>query len=211
MTTAIIVDQFDLSEESWQDPSRGSIRWKTLLSGDVTASEKLVCGIAIMDAGETFTLHSHPDPELYFGLEGEVDVMIDGTLHRLKPGVALFIPGNAVHGILMADQPVRWFYSFAANAFADINYTFATHAVAANANIDIEADVVGELPAADSIAAIATVDMTQIFDADAVGDIAVVDVTQTTACDGAAANSDLAIAANANTDIDAGDVGDKLA
>lgn len=125
MTAPVMVDERDLAEENWQDPSRGSIRWKTLLSGDVTASEKLVCGIAIMDTGETFALHAHPDPELYFGLEGEVDVHIDGTVHRLKPGVALFIPGNAVHGVLAADQPVRWFYTFAANTFADITYTFA--------------------------------------------------------------------------------------
>lgn len=125
MTAPVLVDEHDLPEENWQDPARGSIRWKTLLSGDVTASEKLVCGIAIMDAGDTFALHAHPDPELYFGLEGEVDVLIDGTPHRLKPGVVLFIPGNAVHGVIRADQPVRWFYTFAANAFADITYTFA--------------------------------------------------------------------------------------
>lgn len=124
MTAVVRVDQIDLPEETWQNPARGTVRWKTLLSADVTRSDTLVCGIAIMSAGETFALHHHPDPELYFGLEGEVDVQIDGSAHRLKPGVALFIPGNAVHGVLVADQPVRWFYTFAAHAFADIAYTF---------------------------------------------------------------------------------------
>ena len=125
MMAAVMVDQSDLRSETWADPRRGSVRWKTLISGDVTATEKLVCGIALMDKGETFALHSHPQPELYFGLEGEVDVMINGAAHRLKPGVALFIPGDAVHGVLAADQPVRWFYTFAADAFPDIAYTFA--------------------------------------------------------------------------------------
>lgn len=125
MTAPVLVDQSDLPEETWQDPARGGIRWKTLISGDVTASDTLVCGIAIMQPGDTFALHSHPEPELYFGIEGEVDVQIDGQNHRLKPGVALFIPGGAVHGVLVAQHPVRWFYTFAADSFPDIAYTFA--------------------------------------------------------------------------------------
>ncbi len=125
MTHPVRVDQASLSDATWDDPARGSIRWKTLISGDVTATDTLVCGIALMDKGETFALHSHPQPELYFGLEGEVDVQINGTAHRLKPGVALFIPGDAVHGVLAADQPVRWFYTFAADTFVDIAYSFA--------------------------------------------------------------------------------------
>lgn len=52
-------------------------------------------------------------------------MQINGTAHSLKPGVALFIPGDAVHGVLAADQPVRWFDTFAADAFPDIAYTFA--------------------------------------------------------------------------------------
>lgn len=125
MSAPVLVDQTDCLVETWADPVRGSIAWKTLISGDTTATDTLVCGIALMTTGDTFALHSHPQPELYFGLEGEVDVQINGITHRLKPGVALFIPGNAVHGVLVADQPVRWFYSFAADAFADIAYSFA--------------------------------------------------------------------------------------
>ena len=125
MTPAVLVDEADHPLEAWSDPARGSIRWKTLISGDVTATDTLVCGSAVMAAGETFALHSHPQPELYFGLEGAVDVLVDGITHRLKPGVALFIPGNAVHGVLRADQGVRWFYTFAADAFPEIAYSFA--------------------------------------------------------------------------------------
>ncbi len=124
MAPAISVDARDRPEDTWPDPARGRIRWKTLISGDMTATDTLVCGVAIMDTGDDFALHSHAEPELYFGLEGEVDVQVDGTPHRLKPGVALFIPGGAVHGVLNADQPVRWFYTFAADAFSDIAYSF---------------------------------------------------------------------------------------
>jgi len=120
MMKPVRVDQIDRCEETWDDPARGTLRWKTLMSAGLTETDSLVCGIALMDAGQTFALHSHPEPEIYFGLEGAVDVMIDGVAHRMTPGVALFIPGNAVHGVLSADQPVRWFYTF-----ADIAYTFA--------------------------------------------------------------------------------------
>ncbi|WP_054006053.1 cupin domain-containing protein [Cypionkella psychrotolerans] len=125
MSAPVLVDQADCPTETWADPARGKIAWKTLISGDVTNSTSIVAGIAIMAKGDTFALHSHPQPELYFGLEGEVDVQINGAAHCLKPGVALFIPGDAVHGVLAADQPVRWFYTFAADAFPDIAYTFA--------------------------------------------------------------------------------------
>jgi quercetin dioxygenase-like cupin family protein len=107
MTPPILVDQRDLTEEHWQDRAQGSIRWKSLLSGDVTIANALVCGIAIMDRDETLTLHSHAEPEVYFGIEAEVDVHSGGAGQRMKPGVALFIPSNAVHGVLAADQHVQ--------------------------------------------------------------------------------------------------------
>jgi quercetin dioxygenase-like cupin family protein len=125
MTKTVMVDQNDLPETTWQDPSRGNVRWKTLISSDVTATDSLVCGLGIMQTGDTFALHSHPQAEIYFGIEGEVDVQVNGITHRLKAGGTLFIPGHAVHGVLHADQPVRWFYAFAADSFADIPYTFA--------------------------------------------------------------------------------------
>lgn len=125
MADAVLVDANDRPEEMWQDPARGSIRWKTLISGDATPSDTLVCGIAIMAKGDHFAQHRHAEPELYFGLEGEVDVMVNGHLHRLKPGVALFIPGDALHGVPQAEQPVRWLYTFAKDAFPDIAYHFA--------------------------------------------------------------------------------------
>lgn len=124
MAQGILLSEFDRPPEYWQDPSRGSLAWKTLFSADQTASNSLVCGVAIMQSGDFFALHSHPQAEIYFGLEGEVDVYIDGRLHRLKSGSALFIPGGAVHGVPHADGPVKWFYTFAADSFDEIAYSF---------------------------------------------------------------------------------------
>ncbi len=125
MRHALSVDASNLPDHGWDDPARGTLRWKTLLSGDVTASDSLVCGIAIMKPGDHFALHRHAQPEVYFGLEGEGIVMIDGQPHRLAPGIALFIPGHALHGVPEVAAPLRWFYTFACDRFDQIHYEFA--------------------------------------------------------------------------------------
>lgn len=124
MTNPARVDERSLPDERWDDPARGTIRFRTLISAPATDTCDLVCGVALMAAGETFALHSHPQAEVYFGLEGEGQVMIDGLPHRLAPGVALYIPGGAVHGVPMAAAPLKWFYTFAADSFDQIDYHF---------------------------------------------------------------------------------------
>ncbi len=124
MPTATRVDAALLPDERWDDPARGTIRYRTLISSPATDTCSIVCGVAIMAAGDTFALHSHAEPEVYFGLEGTGEVMIDGVAHELAPGVALFIPGGAVHGVPLALSPLRWFYTFATDSFDTIRYRF---------------------------------------------------------------------------------------
>jgi mannose-6-phosphate isomerase-like protein (cupin superfamily) len=92
----------------------------------MTPTAGLVCGVAEMQAGEHFAAHRHAEPEVYFGLEGEGDVVIDGVPHRLAAGVAIFIPSMAEHGVPTVTGPLRWFYTFACDGFDQITYTF-TH------------------------------------------------------------------------------------
>lgn len=124
MRAAISVDAGNCPEATWDDPAKGTIRWKTLLSQGMTASDSLVCGIALMAPGEFFAFHSHPEAEVYFGIEGEGEVVIDGVPHRLAPGIALFIPGGAVHGVPVVSAPLKWFYTFARDSFDQIAYSF---------------------------------------------------------------------------------------
>ena len=118
------VNANSLQDERWEDPGRGTIRFRTLISAPDTQTDSLVCGVAMMAAGETCALHSHAHPEVYFGLEGEGEVMVDGHPHHLAPGVALYIPGGAIHGVPLATVPLKWFYTFAADSFSDIHYRF---------------------------------------------------------------------------------------
>jgi quercetin dioxygenase-like cupin family protein len=124
ITVPTRVDENVLQDERWDDQTRGTIRFRTLISAPGTPTDGLVCGIAMMSAGDTFVLHSHAHAEVYYGLEGEGEVMINGQQHRLAPGVALFIPGGAMHGIPLATRHLKWFYTFAADSFADIQYRF---------------------------------------------------------------------------------------
>ena len=124
MTTPTRVDASLLPDERWDDQARGTIRYRTLMSAPETDTKAIVCGIAMMAEGDTFPLHFHAEPEVYFGLEGTGEVMIEGVPHSLAPGVALYIPGGAVHGVPVANSPLKWFYTFATDSFADIRYSF---------------------------------------------------------------------------------------
>ena len=124
MPCPIRVDASDLPDERWDDPSRGTIRFRTLVSAPETDSDAIVCGVAMLEEGDTFPLHSHPQAEVYFGMEGEGEVMIDGQAYSLSPGIALYIPGGAVHGVPLAKAQLKWFYTFAADSFSDIDYRF---------------------------------------------------------------------------------------
>jgi mannose-6-phosphate isomerase-like protein (cupin superfamily) len=125
MGGGVLISQDQVAPAQWEDPARGSIAWKTLISGDIAVSDTLICGISILQTGDDFALHSHPQPEIYFGLEGQAAVYVDGDLHLLRPGCALFIPGGAVHGIPdPSPTSARWLYTFAADRFDQIIYSF---------------------------------------------------------------------------------------
>ena len=119
------LDSATLPFATWDDPAKGTLHWQSLFSGGETPTDSLTCGIATIRPGEHFALHRHAHAEVYFGLEGRGTVLIDGKPHELAPGVALFIPGNAEHGVPSVTEPLRWFYVFAADSFDEITYHFS--------------------------------------------------------------------------------------
>jgi len=68
-----------------------------------------------VDAGATFPEHHHPHEQIVSVLSGELELVVDGVAHRLKPGVVFVIPPNARHSgrgvtacrVLDAFAPVR--------------------------------------------------------------------------------------------------------
>jgi quercetin dioxygenase-like cupin family protein len=115
----------DAPLETWSD-ARGRLSFHTLVSGDRTPSEGLVAGVAIVAPGGELALHSHTQPEIYFALEGKAVVTIDGVAHDVAAGAAVFIPGDAPHGISNPfGETFRIFYVFPADRFEEIRYRFA--------------------------------------------------------------------------------------
>lgn len=108
--------------KGWADPAGGSIRGQTVISRELTDSAEMVCGIARLAAGKDFNAHHHAQAEIYFGLEGTGTVMIDGAPDCISPGVSLFIPSHAEHGVPPVRQPLRFFCVFATDSFDDVTY-----------------------------------------------------------------------------------------
>ncbi len=68
-----------------------------------------------VDAGATFPEHQHPHEQIVSVLSGELDLVVDGVAHVLRPGVVVVIPPHASHSggsktgcrVLDAFAPVR--------------------------------------------------------------------------------------------------------
>lgn len=66
-------------------------------------------------AGATVPAHSHPHEQVVHMLEGDFELTVDGTTHRMTPGTVVVIPGGITHSaravsaskLLDVFQPVR--------------------------------------------------------------------------------------------------------
>jgi len=105
-------------------PTHGDVTWHTLISGDRTPSNSLILGIGHLKPGGWLGLHRHDPAEFYLGLSGEGTATVDGEPHRVAAGIALFIPGNAEHGIKAGPEGLSFAYGFAVDAFTEIEYRF---------------------------------------------------------------------------------------
>jgi mannose-6-phosphate isomerase-like protein (cupin superfamily) len=125
--TPFVVHESQVPLEAWDDPARGSVTWRTLLSADRTPSDALTMGVAeVREAGGAGpALHRHAHAEAYFVLSGRGVLHIDGEEYPLAPGAAAFIPGGALHGAHgVGEAPLRLLYVFAADSFDQIRYEF---------------------------------------------------------------------------------------
>lgn len=128
MPRPLLIDPKDCADEKWSDPNRGSYRYRQMLSSSITDSDSFAAGIMTFSAGDQWAVHRHPEAEVYFGLEGEADVEVDGRLYRLKPETLLFIPGGSFHGVPPTPDRLRFFYAFATDRLENISYTFRDEA-----------------------------------------------------------------------------------
>ncbi len=113
--------------ESWDDPVRGVVSWRTLFSGDRTATSEMTMGIAELPAGIAGpgSPHRHAQPEVYYILSGRGGVWVGGETHEVSEGSAVYIPGNVPHYARnTGDGLMRLLYVFAVDSFEEVRYEF---------------------------------------------------------------------------------------
>ena len=66
-------------------------------AGRFVHSERMTLVRWDIAAGAALPEHSHPHEQFTMVLDGEFEMVIDGTAHRLVPGNVAVIPSNAVH------------------------------------------------------------------------------------------------------------------
>jgi quercetin dioxygenase-like cupin family protein len=78
-------------------------------------SERVSHSWVDVDAGATFPEHRHPHEQIVSVLAGELELVVEGVTHTLRPGVVFVIPPHARHSggsprgcrVLDAFAPVR--------------------------------------------------------------------------------------------------------
>jgi quercetin dioxygenase-like cupin family protein len=122
-----VVDESQCAVEGWDDPVRGVVTWRTLLSGERTPTDSLTMGVAEVRETDSadMRLHRHAQSEAYYILSGRGVLRIEGADYALAAGVTAFIPGGSLHGArAIGAEPLRILYVFAADAFDEVHYEF---------------------------------------------------------------------------------------
>lgn len=85
------------------------------LRAQLIHSERVTHSWVEVDPGATFPEHQHPHEQVVSVLAGELELVVDGVSHHLRPGVVFVIPPNVRHSggsttgarVLDAFAPVR--------------------------------------------------------------------------------------------------------
>ncbi|KAJ9637836.1 hypothetical protein H2201_007771 [Coniosporium apollinis] len=113
--------------ESFADSHRGELTWHTLFSNPSTPTSNMSAGIAVCPPRTGhLRQHRHAQAEIYYILEGRGTVVVNGVEHPVEKGCAVFIPGDAEHGVTNdAEDELKWLYVFPTGAFTDVHYRFS--------------------------------------------------------------------------------------
>lgn len=90
------------------------IRWKTLISEELTGSEDLLFGVAELDPDQAHVMHDHPgSAELYYILQGTGRVQLGDERFDAGPGTAVYIPPQTKHEIVnVGSQTLVFVWAF---------------------------------------------------------------------------------------------------
>ena len=72
-----------------------------------THGQHLMLSLVEFQPGAVVEEHSHPHEQLGLMLEGEMEFVIGGQSHIVRPGQMWRIPGGVPHKAIAGDRPVR--------------------------------------------------------------------------------------------------------
>jgi quercetin dioxygenase-like cupin family protein len=123
--SALVLHEHDVKAEAWNDDTRGTLTFRTLLGGPTSRSGQFTAGVAELKPGQWLGVHSHEQAEIYYVFQGEVMLQLHDTEHHLRAGSIAFIPGGATHGVRNVGSTLaRLFYTLAADSFDEVEYVF---------------------------------------------------------------------------------------
>jgi quercetin dioxygenase-like cupin family protein len=122
----LVIHAADQPKDGWDDPVKGRVGWRTLFSGDRSPTNAITAGLAELDPGGWLGLHRHVPAEIYYVLEGTGILTLEGIEHQVGPGMAVFIPGDAEHGLRnQGETLLRFVYVFPTDSFSEVEYRFS--------------------------------------------------------------------------------------
>lgn len=125
MSEKVVVTAADRRREQFAEPERGDVTWATFFSADITPTKAMSAGLAEFAPGGRLAPHRHVEDEIYFVHAGSGVLTIDGVETRLAPGMSVFIPGDAEHGVENSGaEMLKIFYVFPTDRFGDVVYRF---------------------------------------------------------------------------------------
>lgn len=78
--------------------------------GGCVAGERMMVALLRMPKGTGSDLHSHPNEQWIYMLEGKMEFIIDGQPTTAKPGSLIYIPANVIHNAsVTSDEDVVFF------------------------------------------------------------------------------------------------------
>lgn len=111
--------EYEQGEEGRDDV----IRWRSLLSGEKTPTEKISMGTLELPQNAALPPHHHSPLEVYYITEGEGELLLGEELRRVKAGDVVYIPSNMTHAIKnLGEQLLKLVWVFPTDTWAEIVY-----------------------------------------------------------------------------------------
>ncbi|PTX57181.1 dimethylsulfoniopropionate lyase DddW [Litoreibacter ponti] len=111
--------------EHWNDATKGSVMFRTLVDGSHGPTAGLVQGIATIAPGQTEAPHHHDIAETAYVLGGTGSVTLGDRTLEIRPGDSVYIPPQCRHAWTASDSDqLRFLYTFPADRFDDVSYHF---------------------------------------------------------------------------------------